>query len=72
MEGASRMKIRMAKVYGAYTKGEIVELPERQAESLIAWEYATRVDDSQQSLIETAAVEPVVETADVTPRRRKK
>jgi hypothetical protein len=66
------MKIRMAKVYGAYTKGEIVELPERQAESLIAWEYATRVDDSQQSLIETAAVEPVVETADVTPRRRKK
>jgi hypothetical protein len=66
------MKIRMAKVYGAYKKGEIVELPERQAESLIAWEYATRVDDSQQSLIETAAVEPVVETADVTPRRRKK
>jgi hypothetical protein len=66
------MKIRMAKVYGAYGKGEIVELPERQAESLIAWEYATRVDDSQQSLIETAAVEPVVETADVTPRRRKK
>lgn len=66
------MKIRMAKPYAAYRKGEVVELPERQAESLIAWEYATRVDDSQQSLIETAAVEPVVETADVTPRRKRK
>ena len=66
------VRIRMRKAHGAYRVGEIVELPERDAESLIAWEYATRVDDSQQSLIETAAVEPVVETADVTPRRRKK
>lgn len=72
MERAPVMKIRMSKPYGAYRKGEVVELPEQQAESLIAWEYASRVDGSQQSLIETAAVEPVVETADVTPRRKRK
>jgi hypothetical protein len=35
---------------------------------LMAWDYATR--ETQQSLIETAAVEPVAEQADLTPRRR--
>jgi hypothetical protein len=47
------MKIRMSKPYAAYKKGEVVELPERQAESLIAWEYATRAADADQPLLET-------------------
>jgi hypothetical protein len=66
------MKIRMARAHGAYKPGEVIELPERQARSLIAWEYATEVRDSQQTLIETASVEPVTESADITPRRRRK
>ena len=66
------MRIRMARQHGAYKPGEVVDVPERQARSLIAWEYATEVRDSQQTLIETASVEPVAESADVTPRRRKK
>ena len=66
------MRIRMARQHGAYRPGEVVDVPERQARSLIAWEYATEVRDSQQTLIETASVEPVAESADVTPRRRKK
>jgi hypothetical protein len=62
----------MLRPYGAYKPGEVLDLPERQAEGLVAWEYATEVRDSQQTLIETASVEPVAETADVTPRRRKR
>jgi hypothetical protein len=62
----------MLRPYGAYKAGEVLDLPQRQAEGLIAWEYATEVRDSQQNLIETASVEPVTETADVTPRRRKR
>jgi len=62
----------MLRPYGAYKPGEVLDLPQRQAEGLVAWEYATEVRDSQQTLIETASVEPVAETADVTPRRRKK
>ena len=66
------MKIRMSRELGAYKPGEVVDLPERQAQSLIAWEYATEVRDAQQTLIETASVEPAVESADLTPRRRRK
>lgn len=65
------MKIRIAKAHGSYKPGEVVDLPEQQAQSLIAWAYATEVRDSQQQLIETASVEPVAERADVTPRRRR-
>jgi hypothetical protein len=66
------MKIRLTRAHGAYKVGEVIDLPERQAQSLIAWEYATEVRDSQQALIETASVEPVAESADLTPRRRRK
>jgi len=61
----------MARQHGAYKPGEVVDLPERQAQSLIAWEYATEVRDKQQTLIETASVEPASERADITPRRRR-
>lgn len=66
------VRIRMKKAHGAYRVGEIVELPERDADSLVAWEYAERAQDAQQNLIETATDEPKTETADVTPRRRRK
>ncbi|NBW16328.1 MAG: hypothetical protein EBR82_50940 [Caulobacteraceae bacterium] len=46
------MKIRMSRAYAAYKKGEVVELPEQQAESLIAWEYATRASDADQPLLD--------------------
>ena len=49
------MKIRMSTPHGAYKKGEVVELPERQAESLIAWEYATRATDADQPLLDATA-----------------
>jgi hypothetical protein len=62
----------MLRAYGAYKAGEVLDLPQRQAEGLVAWEYAAAARDDQQTLIETASVEPVTETADVTPRRRKK
>jgi hypothetical protein len=62
----------MKRPHGAYKPGEVLDLPERQAQSLIAWEYATEVRDNQQTLIETASVEPVAESADLTPRRRRK
>ena len=65
------MKIRMARPHGSYKPGDVVDLPEQQAQTLIAWEYATEVRDTQQQLIETASVEPVTERADVTPRRRR-
>jgi len=65
------MKIRMAKAHGSYKLGEVVDLPERQAQALIAWDYATEVRDTQQTLIETASIEPVTERAEVTPRRRR-
>ena len=66
------MKIRMRRPHGAYRPGEVIELPDQQALSLIAWEYASEVRDGQQTLIETASVEPVAESADLTPRRRRK
>jgi hypothetical protein len=66
------MKIRLTKAHGAYKPGQVLDLPERQAQSLIAWEYATEVRNDQQTLIETASVEPVAESADLTPRRRRK
>jgi hypothetical protein len=66
------MKIRMKRPHGAYKPGEVIDLPERQAQSLIAWEYAVEERNAQQDLIETASVEPVAESADLTPRRRRK
>lgn len=66
------VRIRMRKAHGSYRVGEIVELPERDAESLMAWEYAERVHDNQQKLIETATAESKAETADATPKRRRK
>lgn len=62
------IRVRMKRAYGAYKQGEVVEVDEGLASRLFAWDYATR--DTQQTLIETAALEPDAERADVTPRRR--
>ena len=62
------IRVRMKRAYGAYKAGEVVEADEGLAARLLAWDYASR--DTQQTLIETAAVEPDAERADVTPRRR--
>jgi hypothetical protein len=64
------MRVRMKRPYGAYKTGEVVECDAGLAARLLAWDYAMR--ETQRSLIETAAVEPDAESADVTPRRRGK
>lgn len=64
------IRVRMKRAYGAYKQGEVVEVDESLASRLFAWDYASR--DTQQTLIETAALEPDAERADVTPRRRGK
>lgn len=66
------MKIQMRRPYGAYKAGEIVEVADRDAARLLAWEYATVVRDDPQRTIETASVEPVAEQAAVTPRKVRK
>jgi len=66
------VKIVMKRHHGAYKPGEVVDLPDNDARALIAWEYASEAPpaDKQQTLIETASVRPIVERADVTPRRK--
>jgi hypothetical protein len=64
------MKIRMVHAVGAYRRGEVLEAPEGQARLWIARGIA--VEETQQSLLETATVEHQVERADATPRKRRK
>ena len=64
------IRVRMLRAYGAYRSGETVDCDAGLAARLLAWSYAVR--ETQRSLIETAAVEPDAESADVTPRRRGK
>ena len=66
------MKIRMLRQHMSYKVGDVVELPDVDAASLIAWDYAKEVTDQQRPLVETAAVEPRSERADVTPQKRRK
>jgi len=62
------IRLRMTRPYAAYKSGEVVECEHGLAERLLAWGYATR--EQRQPLIETATAEPVVESADITPRRK--
>ena len=64
------MKLRMLRPFRNYRTGQVVEIPGGLAVELIAKKFA--VEDRQQELIETAAVEHTVETADATPKRRRK
>jgi len=61
-------KLKFTRAWRSYRKGQIVEIGGGLATQLIAQRVA--VEDSQQTLIETAAVEHQAETADATPRRR--
>ncbi len=61
------MKIRLLKNYSTYSVGTLVDCEDATAVRLIRDGIAER--DQQLDLIETAAVEPVAERADVTPRR---
>jgi hypothetical protein len=63
-------KLRMLRSFRSYRAGQVVEIPGGLAQELIARRFA--VEDRQQELIETAAVEHDVETADATPKRRKR
>ena len=61
-------KLRMLRAFRNYRPGQVVEIPGGLAAELIAKRFA--VQDRQQELIETAAIEPATETADATPKRR--
>jgi hypothetical protein len=63
-------KLRMLRSFRSYRPGQVVEIPGGLAMELIAKRFA--VEDRQQELIKTAAVEHDVETADATPKRRKR
>lgn len=63
-------KIKFVRSWRAYRSGQVVEISGGLATQLLAQGLA--VEDHQQQLIETAAVEPDAETADATPRRSKR
>jgi hypothetical protein len=62
------MKMKFTRAWRAYRKGQTIDVPGGLAQQLLAMRVA--VKDHQGDLIETAAVEPAVETADATPKRR--
>ena len=62
--------MKFVRSWRAYRKGQVVPIPGGLAAQLVAGGYA--VEDRQQPLIETAAVEPEAERADATPKRSKR
>ena len=60
--------LRFLRAWRGYRTGQVVELAGGLATQLLAQGVA--VEDRQQQLIETAAVEHQAETADATPRKR--
>jgi len=63
-------RMKLLRPYSSYRTGQVVEVPGGLAADWIARKIA--VEDKQAPLIETAAVDQVVETADATPRRRRR
>jgi hypothetical protein len=63
-------RMKLLRPYSSYRTGQVVEVPGGLAADWIARKIA--VEDKQAALIETAAVERPVETADATPRRRRR
>ena len=64
------MKLRILRPFRSYRTGQVVEIPGGLAAELIVKRFA--VEERQQDLLETAALEPATETADATPKRRRK
>lgn len=63
-------KLKFTRAWRGYRTGQVVEIAGGLAAQLIARGVA--IEDRQRDLIETAAIEPVAETADATPRRVKR
>lgn len=63
-------KLRFVRPWRSYRVGQVVEVPGGIAGELLAKRVA--VEDTQGTLIETAAVEPEVRTAAVTRKRKAK
>ena len=70
MERAPIVKIKLLKNYSTYRVGTVVDCEDETAHRLIRDGIAAR--EQQMDLIETAAVDPVAERADVTPRRTRR
>jgi hypothetical protein len=70
MERRTIVKLKFVRSWRSYCSGQTVDIPGGLAVDLIARKIA--VEDKQQQLIETAAVEMPVKTADATPRRKSK
>ena len=64
------MKLRIMRPFRSYRTGQVVEIPGGLAAELIVKRFA--VEERQQDLLETAAIEPATETADATPKRRRR
>jgi hypothetical protein len=69
MERRTIVKLKFIRSWRAYCSGQTVDIPGGLAAELLARKIA--VEDKQQQLIETAAVETPVKTADATPRRKR-
>jgi hypothetical protein len=63
-------KLKFVRSWRGYRKGQTVDIPGGLATQLLAQRVA--VADNQQPLIETAALEHDVETADATPKRSRR
>lgn len=61
-------KIRLIRPFRAYSTGAVLDVPGGQAHELITRGYA--VEETQQELLDTAALEPEARTADATPKKR--
>ena len=65
------MKLRLLQSYRVYRRGTILpDVPDGMANDWIRRGIA--VEEKQAELIETAAVDRQVETADATPKRRRR
>ena len=62
-------KLKFIRSWRSYRLGQMADIPGGLAAELIARKVA--VEDKQQPLIETAAVEMPARTADATPRRKR-
>lgn len=62
------LKLKFTRAWRGYRTGQVVEVPGGLAQQLLTMRVA--VQDTQGSLIETAAIDRPAETADATKRKR--
>ena len=68
MECAEIVKITLLKKYSTYAPGLVIDCDDDVAVRLIR-DGIAEAEDALGTVVETASVVPVVETADMTPRR---